>query len=152
MTLPAEAPLPTRLVAIAMTATNVMYAGVLLVMRYSGILHEHGMSQIEEPLRSTLISVFIACGVLAAGASAASRSFIRSLILAADPSQSGRYRAVVIPMAIADLPGILGFLLGVMTGDVVWAIVLIGVSFVTCLYHYPSREWIAGAPITGNRR
>lgn len=88
---------------------------------------------------------FVLGGV--AGLVAGASFVMRRLLLRnppADATVQWRMSRSLICMAMAENPLVIGFVLAILTGDLLSAGVLWGIGFAAMSFHRPSKAWLAG--------
>jgi hypothetical protein len=127
-----------QLVLGAVPLTPIILAIVLFVIRIEG----RSEPTWEDPL--LLYGVFTAIGVGLIPLS----WFVRNLLAARIPSDGvvtmTRFQAALIGAALCEVLAILGFVADFIAGELGASLLMIGVSFVAMVAHFPRAAWLRG--------
>lgn len=131
-----------QLIAFAIAAAPPVYMLVTLVMKLSGALPENGF--VEFPAD---IAPLISLALLGAGVVAPLTSFFLKPVLMAQQRQTstppGRFHVALVSMALSESGAVLGLVLMLMTGNLLYGGLLCGLSFAVTCFHIPGRHWLA---------
>lgn len=128
-------PLQVQIIAVAITMTNVILAGVLYGLNLSGTIP-------EEPAIDVPITIAGPVGLGIAIVMVAISFVMKQAILAnrtADQSDAQRvFSSTIVALALCDAGSCLGFVLGFLTGSLEWAFGMMGIATAGCVLHFPT--------------
>ncbi len=130
-------PRTAQLAAGAMAAAPLIYAAIGLGMRLSGMMDATGLAGIEEGMGRLLGVIFVILGALFVGI-----SFVLRMSVSGGQGIMGRFRLVLICMALAETAGVLGLVHLFLTGSLTIPCALWGVALVGAAFHFPTRSWL----------
>jgi len=131
------APRQVQLVAAAVMAAPVFYGVIIAVL--SGFGWE---PVVDAETAAVMGPVLLVLG----GASALSCFFVRGALMKRMPEPrtlSDCFRVVIVSMAVAESAAVLGLVYFLLTGRVVLAVALLGLSFALCAFLFPTERYIA---------
>lgn len=139
---PLESPVQVQIVAGAIMASVIVHAVVGVWLTRGGVLPEGGLMNADENTLGLIGLVLVA-----AGAGAATLSFLVRRLLVQRLQNEGAtlqsiLQAVIVSLAMAEAPGVMGLVLALLTGGLLLPAVLWGISFGVSLFHFPTRAWI----------
>ena len=128
-----------QLIGTMVLISTIVYAvaGVALLMLR--VIPADGVGGLPAETKSLVESALCAVGLLAGAASILIR---RQLDSRTEPGPEGtpiRFRNAVMAMAMAESPGVMGFVAALLTGDLTIPVVLWGAAIAGCLLHFPTR-------------
>ena len=130
-----------RMVCAAVLVMPIVYAVVLVAMSVGGILPDAGFGGIDGIDTQTLGYVFLAAGI---GTSLTSILLKKIMLqnLAGPVDVNRRFQTTLVAMAVAESGALFGFVFVLITGEVLYAALLGGLSFAVSCFHFPSRRWL----------
>lgn len=140
---PGTRPVPTvlsaQIVALALAASPLIYLIVIFALKTALPPEDLAGMRVATEYVKEMIAGFLCLGVIAALAALK----LRSLLGAQDNgSITAKMRAVVVSMAIAEVGGVLGLVLFILTGRLMEACILLVLSLASMLLLIPSRAWL----------
>jgi F0F1-type ATP synthase membrane subunit c/vacuolar-type H+-ATPase subunit K len=134
--------LQAQIVAMAVIASTVIYAAVVLLMKTTGTMPEEGFVGLEPEILNMLSLALLAVGA----ASAVGSFFVRGALVArlteASDSIPERLRIVLITMAISESASIYGLVLALLGGLSVYVLLLWGIGLSGKILLFPMRDWL----------
>lgn len=131
-----------QLIAFAIAAAPPVYMLVIIVMKLSGALPENGLGGLSPD-----VAPLISLALLGIGVVAPLTSFFLKPVLVAQQQQastpSSRFHVVLVSMALSESGAVLGLVLMLMTGNLLYGSLLCGLSFAITCFHIPGRHWLA---------
>ena len=133
-------PATYQLVCAAVAVAPLIYMVVLTVLKFSGTLPDGGMGDISSEAATPLSLALLFGGFVASSSSLV----LKKIILRGQGTDSpeGRFKAVLVSMAIAESGAVMGLVLTLLTGDLLYGGLLCGLSFAVTCFHFPSRYWL----------
>ncbi len=137
-----------RLIAGAVASMPLLYMVVANIMKYTGTLPETGIGDLD-PAAVTPISL----ALLAAGTTSSLTSMVLKKVLleklgVQTQDAAARFKATLVCMAISESGAVLGLVLMLLTGNMLYGSLLCGLSFAITYFHLPSRYWLErGNPV-----
>jgi len=138
---PVTSPVQVQLIAVAVCFSNVIYAVVLVLLRLSS-MPEGGFLGEDAPPTLLLGPVLLIAGVTLVAVSFLVRRAITPAVFRGGADLAAKTRLILISMAIADAAGVLGLVMGLVTGDLAWALTLCAVGLAGAILHFPTRVWL----------
>jgi hypothetical protein len=68
---------------------------------------------------------------------------LRKVLAGSATDLSSRFRAAMVAMALSESGAVLGLLLMLLSGQVLYGALLCGLSFAITCFHFPTRSWLA---------
>lgn len=97
-------------------------------------------------LPASTVSLIGIAAVFVGGLLALASFLIRRLLEARLPRDGGllqdRLRIIIVALAVAESPAILGLVFALLSGTLAIPFVLWGCSFAACILHFPTRAWL----------
>lgn len=129
-------PKSIQTVASAMAASDIFLGVVLYVLSSKGVAPVAAM---DEDTASLLTIVLGAGGLSAVGMS----FFVKPLLLRGTrPILQRKFTAVIASLALSDGAGMMGFAIGMITGNLIAAYILLGLAGGVKVFHWPTRAWL----------
>ncbi|MBI2422158.1 MAG: hypothetical protein HYV27_04950 [Candidatus Hydrogenedentes bacterium] len=148
---PIENPMQIQIVAGAIMASVIVHAVVGVYLTRGEIIEPGGLLQADESMRDAIGGVLVLTGLGAAALSFVLRRFMARRFAAEGATLQTIAQAVIVSLAFAEAPGIMGLLLALLTGELALPGLLWGTSFAVSLFHFPTRAWIENCQ-AGERR
>lgn len=147
-----QSPFTVQVVSVAVILSPVIQFAVLAVLRLGEIMPEEGFAPVG--LSDGLMGgAAVVWALMAAGVSFAVRPRLESVLMRqAGPGLGARMRTILFAMAICESGAVLGFVVGLIGGGLLWPGMAMGISVLGCARHFPSRQWLeAPVPSEGDR-
>lgn len=137
-----------RVICGVVATMPLIYMLAALALRQFAVIPESGIggfeSQMVMPLSLTLTFAGISVSITSIFAK---KALLRTLV--SGPQDAGmRFKAALISMAISESGAVIGLVLILLTGDLLFGGLLCGLSFAVTCFHFPSRYWLEqGEPL-----
>ena len=129
-----------QIVCGAVAAAPLVYMGVISALKFSGALPENGFGAVPPEAEMPISLALLAGGILSSLASIVlKKALIQSQ---GDGSASGRFKGVLVAMAVSESGAVMGLVLMLLTGNLLYGSLLCGLSFAVTCFHFPSRYWL----------
>lgn len=129
-------PQSVQTIASAMAGSDIFLGVILYVLTSQGIAP---VTEMDEDTASLLTFVLGAGGL----STLAMSFFVKPLLLrGTQPILQRKFTAVIASLALSDGAGMLGFAIGVITGNLVPAYILLGLAGGVKVFHWPTRAWL----------
>ena len=140
---PGGAPVAAQqIMCAAILMMPITYMAGAIALRASDILPEGGLGELDEQSTLLLTAVFLAASVSASIFSL----FLKKMLLGAAKGdridQSMRFKAVLVAMALSESGAVMGLVLMLLTGNLLYGALLCGLSFAITCFHFPRRHWL----------
>jgi len=129
-----------QLIGFAIAFSNVVLAGVLFGLHFAGIMPANGFVEMDASVASWLVPILFVVGLGFIGASFVMKSAMQRGAAGASMAPQQRVQTMIVVLALCDGAGMVGFVAALVTGNLVWPIVLMGLGFGACILHIPLRE------------
>ncbi|MCP4644100.1 MAG: hypothetical protein GY851_26895 [bacterium] len=138
-------PARMRLIGASTASSCAIWAFVLYLMLATGAMSDTGFG--EEPVFPIGVAGPLAAGLGAVivAASFAFRRVLESSMLGRDNTLMTRARVMIVIMVWCESAGLIGLMLGFMTGDLLWPFTCMGVGFAGAILHFPTTAWMSQA-------
>jgi ABC-type sulfate transport system permease subunit len=135
--------IPTyQLVCGVIMMTPILYVVLATVLRSAGVIPDTGIAD-SDPEAVPVVSLALLMG---GTVSSITSLGIKTLLLrASDAHRQGpgaRFKVALISMAISESGAVMGLVLILLTGDLLFGGLLCGLSFAVTCFHFPSRHWL----------
>ncbi len=121
----------------------IAYMVVPIAMHFTGVLPERGYGNFDEQLTLIVGGFFLMAGVSSA---AFSMILKKKLVGRSERSkiseEQARFQAVLVAMVLSESGAVMGLVLMLLTGNVIFGALLCGISFAITCFHFPSRHWL----------
>lgn len=132
-----------QLICGVVAAMPVLYMAVIAVLKSAGVLPADGLGSLEPAVANTISMAMVGAGVLSS-----SISIVLKKALLAGQARGGtedsetRFKGTLVAMAVAESGAVMGLVLMLLTGNLLFGGLLCGLSFAICCFHFPSRYWL----------
>lgn len=135
-------PASLQLICAAVLAMPLVYMGAAIAMRIFGVIPETGVADLRGTEAALMMQgAFLVVGIVTVMTSPMiKKAILRSASAPVTPQL--RFRAVLVAMALTESAAVLGFVLILLTGNVLIGAVLCGFSFASTCFHFPRRLWL----------
>ena len=114
--------------------------GVVAALKLGGSLPEGGLAALPAETATPLSLALLAAGI---GSSLLSIVLKKALLKSQqDDSPGGRFKGVLVSMAVSESGAVMGLVLMLLTGNLLYGSLLCGLSFAVTCFHFPSRYWL----------
>jgi hypothetical protein len=132
-----------QLLCAAILFMPMAYMGVVVAMQFSGSLPEQGFGGFDDQFALVLTGIFLATGLSAAVFS----MFLKKRLIRGDDDTGvidgkTRFKAVLLAMVLSESGAVMGLVLMLLTGNMVYGALLCGISCAITCFHFPSRHWL----------
>lgn len=129
-----------QLVCAAIAVAPLAYMAAITALQFSGGLPENGFGDLPEETAFMLSLALLGGGILSSLSSIA----LKKTILASQENDSpeGRFKGVLVSMAVSESGAVMGLVLMLLTGNLLYGSLLCGLSFAVTCFHFPSRYWL----------
>jgi len=140
----APSPATHQLMCAAILVMPLAYVAMAQVLRAVGVLPQRGFGDFDEGATLIVTGLFLAASVSASLLS----PFLKKALLAKAaeagdaPTPRHRFQAVFVAMALSEAGAVLGLVLMLMTGNMLYGALLCGLSFAITCFHFPGRHWL----------
>ena len=131
-----------QIIAFAIAAAPPVYMLVMVVMKLSGALPENGFGGIPADVAPVASLALLGIGIVAPLTS----FFLKPVLIAQQRQASSppsRFHVVLVSMALSEYGAVLGLVLMLLTGNLLYGGLLCGLSFAITCFHLPGRYWLA---------
>ena len=137
-----------RLIASAIASMPLVYMAVANIMKYTGVLPETGIGDLDPAAVTPISLALLATGTTTSVASIVLRKILLEKLGVQTQDAAARFKATLICMAISESGAVLGLVLMLLTGNMLYGSLLCGLSFAITYFHLPSRYWLEqGTPV-----
>lgn len=124
----------------AVAVAPLVYMGVVSALHFGGVLPQNGFGDFPPEALMPISLALLGGGILS---SLASIVLKKALIQSQhDASPAGRFRGVLVAMAVSESGAVMGLVLMLLTGNMLYGSLLCGLSFAVTCFHFPSRYWL----------
>ncbi len=131
-----------RLIAGAVASMPLVYMAVANIMKYAGALPESGIGELDPAMVTPISLVLLAAGTTSSVASIVLKKILLEKLGVQTQDAAARFKATLICMAISESGAVLGLVLMLLTGNMLYGSILCGLSFAITYFHLPSRYWL----------
>ncbi len=127
-----------QLISAAILISSILYSLVGIGLITLRVIPAGGLADAPDETKSVIESTLCAIGLLTGAASIFLR---KQLDAGAPPGAAGlpvRLRNVLLAMALAETPGVFGFVAAVLLGDLMIPVILWGTAIAGCILHFPT--------------
>lgn len=129
-------PQSVQTIASVLAGSDIFLGVILYVLTSQGIAP---VTEMDEDTASLLTFVLGAGGLSALAMS----FFVKPLLLrGTQPILQRKFTAVIASLSLSDGAGMLGFAIGVITGNLMPAYILLGLAGGVKVFHWPTRAWL----------
>lgn len=137
-----------RLITGAVASMPLVYMAVANIMKYTGTLPESGIGELEPAMVTPISLALLAAGTTTSVASIVLKKVLLEKLGVQTQDAAARFKATLICMAISESGAVLGLVLMLLTGNMLYGSLLCGLSFAITCFHLPSRYWLEqGNPV-----
>jgi hypothetical protein len=124
----------------AVAAAPLVYMGVAAGLKFGGVMPEEGLAALPPESAMIIPLVLLAAGTL----SSVFSIVVRKLLMKSQPTgqPAERFRIVLVSMAVSESGAVMGLVLMLLTGNLLYGGLLCGLSFAVTCFHFPSRHWL----------
>ncbi len=126
----------------AILVMPLVYMGGAIAMRFAGAVPETGFADLDDQTSLILTAAFLVAGISTAVFSSKIKQMILNAPGIGSVTPETRFKAVMVAMALSESGAVMGFLVILLAGNVVYGAVLCGLSFAMTCFHFPSRSWL----------
>ena len=127
-----------QLVCAGVLVMPIVYMVVAVGLRLAGVVQQEGFGEFDPQLTLILTGAFVAAGITTG---AVSLVFKKAMLKNATAAEQ-RFTAVLESMAISEFGAVLGLMLILLSGNVLYGSLLCGISFAFTCFHFPGRHWL----------
>lgn len=119
------------------------YMVLAAVFKSTGVLPANGFGGLEPGAATTISMAMLAAGVTSCMASIAVKKFLaQGRPGASQDEQAVRFKGTLAAIAVSESGAVLGLVIMLLTGNLVYGGLLCGLSIAVSLFHFPSRYWL----------
>jgi hypothetical protein len=136
-----------RIISGAIAAMPLVYVVVANIMKMTGALPESGIGELDPAMVTPISLALLAVGTTSSLASMVLKKILLEKLGVQTQDAAARFKATLICMAISESGAVLGLVLMLLTGNMLYGGLLCGLSFAITYFHFPSRFWLEqGSP------
>ena len=124
----------------AVAVAPLVYMGVVAALKFGGTLPEEGLAGMPPESAMPLTIALLATGTLSSLASIV----LKKILVKSQPDDApaSRFKGVLVSMAVSESGAVMGLVLMLLTGNLLFGSLLCGLSFAVTCFHFPSRFWL----------
>ena len=127
---------------VAVLLMPIAYMAVVIALRAGNVLPEEGLGELDEQTTLLLTAVFLVASVSASMFSLFLKKMLLSAATGEKADQNTRFKAVLVAMALSESGAVMGLVLMLLTGNILYGALLCGLSFAITCFHFPRRHWL----------
>lgn len=131
-----------QLICGILTLMPLLYMAIIAGLKFSGILAEDGFGVIEPGRQSPITMAMIAAGISAGVVSIPLRKLFVARQSDAKDAVAARFQGTLGAMAMSESGAVMGLVLMLLTGNLIYGGLLCALSFAITCFHFPSRHWL----------
>ncbi|MBL7644866.1 MAG: hypothetical protein JNK74_01630 [Candidatus Hydrogenedentes bacterium] len=136
-----------RIVSGAIAAMPLVYVAVANIMKITGALPASGIGQLDPAMVTPISLALLAFGTTSSLTSMVLKKVLLEKLGVETQDAAARFKATLICMALSESGAVLGLVLMLLTGNMLYGGLLCGLSFAITYFHLPSRYWLEqGSP------
>lgn len=141
--MPANDPIASyRLISGVVASMPLVYMAVANIMKFTGALPEAGIGEFDPAMVTPISLALLAAGTTSSLASMVLKKPLLEKLGVQTQNSAARFKATLICMAISESGAVLGLVLMLLTGNMLYGSLLCGLSFAVTYFHFPSRYWL----------
>lgn len=131
-----------QLICGAILAMPLVYVVVAATIRFAGVIPEAGVGDLDGPTTLILTAAFLVAGIFMSVLAPVLKAAILRNIGEGEEAPVTRFRAVLVAMALSESGAVMGFVLILLTGNLLYGALLCGLSFAATCFLFPRRDWL----------
>lgn len=131
-----------QLICGAVAAMPLLYMIVAAGLKLGGIMEDDGLAAVDPEQAGTVSIALLAAGIVASVASIPMKKLLVRSQTAGMDAPAGRFKATLVSMSISESGAVMGLVLMLLTGNLLYGGLLCGLSFAVTCFHFPSRHWL----------
>ena len=118
------------------------YMVLAATLKSAGVIPEVGIGDIAPEAVPTVSLALLIGGTVSSTASLGIKKVLLRASDVLDRDAAARFKVALISMAISESGAVMGLVLILLTGDLLYGGLLCGLSFAITCFHFPSRHWL----------
>lgn len=131
-----------RLITGVVAAMPLIYMAVANILKATGTLPEGGIGELDPAMVTPISLALLAAGTMSSLISMVLKKPLLAKLDVQNQDAAARFKATLICMALSESGAVIGLVLMLITGNMIYGSLLCGLSFAITYFHFPSRFWL----------